>query len=190
MNIVEKVKLWWKSTPLKDKILYAVSGVSVVASAASIATCVHMKNSVDNVKIDVKLYPGGKEDPNPVDLTPANDAVPVPEPLVEKIPANTDTDKWDVWNPEWEPKYKSADGYEATRLFDALDVLQKFDNGEMSVDEFEDCLAESQARVEDLARQFAYLEDRQDEFRKRFPYLKNYVDDVYENIQPEEKKGE
>lgn len=186
MNIVKRIKLWWKSTPAKDKVLFAVSGVSVAASVVSIGACLHMKHSVDDVKVDVKLYPGGKDDPNPVDLTPEGDS----EPAIQKIPADTSSDKWEVWNPEWLPRYESADGYESTRLFDALEVLQKFDNINMDCDEFDDCATEAQARVEDLARQFAYLEGNEDEFRKRFPSSNSNTVVVYKNVVPEGKKGE
>lgn len=189
----DRIKLWLKSTPLKDKILYTVSALSVTASIASIGACMHMKHVVDDIHVDVKLYPSGKDDPNPVDLTPEGEERPVvwtspndyitcvPSPKVE---ADTTSEKWEVWNPEWELKYPSKSGYESVRLADALEVLLRQDDNLL----YEEDVQEAEARVEDLARQFAYLEGSEDDFRARFPQLKNSATYIYSNV--EEKKGE
>lgn len=191
MGIIKKVKLWWRSTTPTEKILTVLGGITATASTVGAVYAVKSYMEMDDkLNIEVKLYPKGKDDPNPKTLLPhLEDEDPKPEPPEKKIPADTTTEKWDVWNPDWEPVRKSADGYEGTRLNDALDVLLTMD-GMMKSDGYveDDDVRNAEARVEDLARQFAYLEGREDEFRKRFPYLKDTTCDIYENV--EEKKGE
>ena len=104
------------------------------------------------------------------------------EPAPVKEPESGD--KWKVWSPSWETRYTSKSGYESVRLADALDVLLRQDDGLLT----EEDVAEAEARVEDLARQFAYLEGTEDDFRERFPFLKDHAEEVYDLT--EEKKGE
>ena len=188
MGIVKRIILWWKTTPATDKILYALSGVSTAAAIVSAYSSIKTRKIVsEEMNIEVKLYPGGKDDPDPVDLKPENP--PKLESKQEdisgpKMKVDTSSDKWVVWDPDWEPVRKSESGYESVRLADALDVLQRID-GMMQSDGYceSDDVCEAEARVEDLARQFAYLEGCEDEFRKRFPYLKDHASDIYENAE-------
>ena len=187
MKLIKKVQIWWKHTTLTEKILMIMGGITTAAAVTGAVCSIKAYTDIDDkLNISVKLYPGGKDDPNPVDLTPEEENV-VPEelskPETEKISIDAKSKTWDVWNPEWEPVHKSADGYEGTRLNDALDVLLRMD-GMMKSDGYveDDDVRNAEARVEDLARQFAYLEGRENEFRKRFPYLKDTTCDIYENI--------
>ena len=192
MGLIKKIKLWWKTTPTAEKIMVILGGVSATASVAGAVYAVH---EVKNMKVEVNLYPNGKDgdsiplkgerreeaacddEKRPVVFTSPEDAITcVP---TEKISTDTTSEKWDVWNPDWELKHHSRDGYESTRLNDALDALLELGTAEET--------EEADARVEDLARQFAYLEGREDEFRERFPYLRNHAPEIYENV---ETKGE
>lgn len=193
MGLIKKIKLWWKTTPTAEKIMVILGGVSATASVAGAVYAVH---EVKNLKAEVNLYPGGKDDPNPVNRTPdeprpviytsPEDVItcaPSPSPM---ITADMESEKWEVWNPEWELLWRSKSGYESVRLADALDVLLRQDDGLLS----EEDVTEAEARVEDLARQFAYLEGSEDDFRQRFPFLKTHAGDIYENVAEDEKKGE
>ena len=185
MSIKQKIQSWWKGTTLTEKILMALGGVTTAAAVTGAVYVVKTYTEMeDKLTVDVKLYPKGKDDPNPVSLSA--DEENTTEEQTEKITADISSDKWEVWNPEWEPVRKSADGYEGTRLNDALKILYRMD-GMMKNDGYveDDDVRAAEARVEDLARQFAYLEDREDEFRKEFPYLKNTACDIYENVEGE-----
>ena len=189
MGILKKFKLWWKSTTSAEKVCIILSGISTAAAVTGAVCSVKTRHCMEDVKIDVKLYPGGKDDPNPVNLTPDEPRPMVftsPEDVITCAPAaspmmkaDTESEKWEVWNPEWEPLQKSASGYESVRLADALEVLLRTeDDGSLNMNNAE----EAEMRVEDLARQFAYLEGSEDEFRTRFPQLKDHVGDIYENV--------
>lgn len=188
MGIFKRIKLWWKTTPATDKILYALSGVSTAAAIVSTYSSIRTRKEIADMSVTVKLYPGGKDDPDPIELPKETDPpveLPIEQetkPPVEAIPADTTSEKWEVWNPEWELKYKSESGYESVRLADALAILQDRDDGLLT----EEQLDEAEARVEDLARQFAYLEGNEDEFRRRFPFLKHYTTIIYDNVEVKE----
>lgn len=68
MGIVKKVKRWWRSTTTNGKILYILSGISTAASLAAVAASFHTLKEVEDTKFEVKLYPEGKDDPNPITL--------------------------------------------------------------------------------------------------------------------------
>ena len=195
MGIFEKAKLWWKSTTTTEKILVIFGGVSTAAAVTGAVCAVKTYTEMeDKLSVEVKLYPNGKDDPNPktlisndedrpLTMTSETDGFSCAPPARPMIKADTDSEKWEVWNPDWELLYHSESGDESVRLADSLDVLLRQDDGLLS----EEDVQEAEARVEDLARQFAYLEGTEDDFRKRFPFLKDHVTDIYENV---ETKGE
>ena len=191
MGLIKKIKLWWKTTPTMEKVLMTLTGVSTVASVAGAVYAVH---EVKNMEVKVNLYPNGKDgdpiplngermkEPRPIVYTSPEDAITCVPPDSPLINADTTSEKWEVWNPEWELKYPSKDGYEGTRLMDALDSLLEHGMDTVKAEELE----EADARIEDLARQFAYLEGREDEFRERFSYLRNNPAEIYKNVMKEE----
>lgn len=195
MSIIKKVKLWWRSITPTEKILTILSGISTAAAVTGAVCAVKTYTEMeDKLSVEVKLYPNGKDDPNPKTLIGYQEGTEEADNFlnsektehpIEKLVANTNSEKWEVWNPEWEPINKSESGYESVRLADALNVLLK-DPCLMTQEDIE----EAEARVEDLARQFAYLEGSEDDFRARFPQLKDHVGDIYENVAEAEKKGE
>lgn len=178
MNIIKRIKLWWKSTPLTTKIFLGLGVVTAGAGIAAVVSSAKKPTQAENTAL--------------------------PEPESEPAPKNEwvvdpDRSDWEVWNPSWECKYESASGWEDEKLADALEVLNRMD-GMMRNDGYcnEEDVHEAAARVEDLARQFAYLNQAEsgNEFRKRFPDQNKWISNVYTNVElkteepADEKKGE
>ena len=186
MNMIEKAKLWWKTTPVTTKIFACLGLTTAVVGTCAAVSAVRNSKKPDAESTTPAVEAGNdKPETAPAD---SNEWV-----FDENRP------DWEVWNPAWEDKYKSKSGWEDDRLADALEILVRMD-GMMKNDGYceDDDVHEAMARVQDLARQFAYLNQHNqgDEFRERFPYLKNDVEDIYTNVSlkskeaAEETKGE
>ena len=83
MKLVNRIKTWWKTTTPTERFLTALNVISTGAAIGSTIAAIHTRGTLEDVKIDVKLYPGGKDDPNPISLTneDAPDfSKPVPSP--------------------------------------------------------------------------------------------------------------
>ena len=188
MSIFERVKLWWKSKTPVEKVLTVLGGITCAGITVG-AVCEAKKRC--SVEEPVAALPETSTDERPKAWITPEDYVTCAPASSPMLKADTESEKWEVWNPDWELLYKSESGYESVRLADALELLNQMD-GLMKNDGFarEEDIEEAEARVEDLARQFAYLEGCEDEFRARFPYLRDHVGDIYDNVAEVEKKGE
>ena len=71
MGPIKKLKLWWKSTTPIEKWYIVLGSISIAASVASVAANVHSHTALSKMKVEVNLYPEGKDDPNPIRLEPA-----------------------------------------------------------------------------------------------------------------------
>ena len=69
MGLIKKVKLWWRSTTPTEKILTVLGGVtttaSVVGAVCAVKTYTEME---DKLSVEVRLYPNGNGDQNPIKL--------------------------------------------------------------------------------------------------------------------------
>ena len=66
MNIFKRIKVWWKTKTTAEKFYVFLGGVSTTAAVISTVCAVRTAHSLDDVKFDIKLYPEGKDDPNPI----------------------------------------------------------------------------------------------------------------------------
>lgn len=190
MGIFERVKLWWKSKTPVEKVLTVLGGITCAGITVGAVCEVKKRCSAEEPGPVTALSETATDERPKVWITPEDyiTCAPASSPMLK---ADTESEKWEVWNPDWELLYKSESGYETERLNDALDLLNQMD-GMLKNDGYvrDEDVEEAEARVEDLARQFAYLIGWEDEFRARFPYLKDHVGDIYENVAEVEKKGE
>ena len=84
MGLIKKIKVWWKTKTTTEKIYIILGGVSTAAAITSTVCAVRTCHSMDDIKIDVNLYPNGKDDPNPIKIQPADDEHDDPYELARK----------------------------------------------------------------------------------------------------------
>ena len=72
MKMANRIKTWWKTTTTTEKVLIVLDGIATTALAATSIISIRTRNCLKDIKIDVKLYPGGKDDPNPISLENEN----------------------------------------------------------------------------------------------------------------------
>ena len=109
MGMIKKFKLWWKTTSTTEKVMLALGGISTTATVAGMIASIKTKDEVKDVKVEVKLYPGGKDDPNPIELTPEKDTDGLP-PITQ--------------NPMLREPAESRSQYkQACELYDKLDAI-------------------------------------------------------------------
>lgn len=207
MSILKKFKLWWKSATPTEKVLTILGGISTAAAVTGAVCAVKTYTEMeDKLSVEVKLYPNGKDDPNPKTLIGYQEGTEEAENFLnskkteksgkkeEPTPENTeDYDRaaallktlWiadDILLPE---DYRTA-------VAQAEDILSHVQNPAAEIYDIlerargenldQEDLFEVQGKVEDLTRYLAERDGRMEDFKEQFPWL-NY-------IPGEEKKGE
>lgn len=160
MNPIERIKIWWKSKTPLEKFYMIFGGITATAAVAGAVCSIKNKYDPDDLKITVKLYPGGKDDPNPVTLAEEE------KPEVEQEPELKRS------NPMLKEPVESRSQFkEAVDIFNELqDSLSKdIDDDEVynvSIDKWQDLNHKALMLAWDLAA----VEDRMDEAVEIIPF--------------------
>ena len=160
MGPIRRLKSWWKRTTATEKLCMAVSGLATAASIVSICSNVAIRREVDNTKIEVKLYPRGKDDPDPIILDRADDSG---KPTMEEIK---------TYSPAGDTKKTPYE--QAKELYDELHAIgEELGNDVVVNDENNKELAsldEARQKALQIAWDLAASEDKLEDANEHLPY--------------------